>query len=63
MTNVVCCVGSSAGRGLTFGDGVELLVFRCDANCAVCQDTRYSTMGGVVVVSGGAVPKTWLPHK
>jgi hypothetical protein len=61
LLNVVRCVGSSAGRGLTFGGSDETVGFCCNANFAACQDTRRSTTGWVGVMYGGAV--SWASKK
>jgi hypothetical protein len=61
MLDVVRYVGSTAGRGLTYGGSDKPLGFWCDANFAACQDTRRSTTGWVVVMYGGAV--SWVSKK
>jgi hypothetical protein len=61
MLDVVRYVGSTAGRGLTYGGGDKPLGCWCDANLAACQDTRRSTTGWVVVMYGGAV--SWASKK
>jgi hypothetical protein len=55
LLDVVRYVGSTAGRGLTFGGSDNPVGFWCDANFAACQDTRRSTAGWVVMMYGGAV--------
>jgi hypothetical protein len=61
MLDVVRYVGSTAGRGLTYGCSDKPMGFWCDANFAACQDTRRSTTGWVVVMYGGAV--SWASKK
>jgi hypothetical protein len=61
MLDVVRYVGSTAGRGLTYGGSNKPLGFWCDSNFAACQDTRRSTTGWVVVMYGGAV--SWASKK
>jgi hypothetical protein len=61
LLNVVCYVGSTAERGITFGGTERALGSWCDTNFAVCQDTRRSTTGWNATMYGGAV--SWSSKK
>jgi hypothetical protein len=61
LFKVVRYVGSTAGRGLTFGVSDKLVDFWCNANFTACQDTQCSTTHWVVVMYGGAV--SWASKK
>jgi hypothetical protein len=55
MLDVVRYVGSTAQRGITYGQGSVPVQVWADANFATCLDSRRSTTGWVVSMYGGAV--------
>jgi hypothetical protein len=57
MMDVLRYVGSTAERGITYGQSSVPVSIWCDANFAGCPDTRHSVSGWVpvVVCLGGAV--------
>jgi hypothetical protein len=61
LLNVVCYVGSTAERGITFGGSERASGSWCDTNFAACQDTRCSTTGWNATMYGGAV--SWSSKK
>jgi hypothetical protein len=61
LVDIVRYVCSTAARGIIYGGKRKTLVFWCDANFAVCQETRRSTTGWVVTMYGGAV--SWSSKK
>jgi hypothetical protein len=60
MLDVVRYMGSTPGRGITFGGSQRSLGFWCDSNFAACHDTRRTT-GWVATMYGGAV--SWSSKK
>jgi hypothetical protein len=61
MLDIIRYVGSTAGRGITYGHSKSPMGVWCDASFASCLDTRRSTTGWVVVMYGGAV--SWSSKK
>jgi len=61
LLDIVRYVGSTAGRGITFGHSDAPVQVWCDANFAACSDTRRSTTGWAVSMYGGAV--SWSSKK
>ena len=61
LLDVTRYVGSTAGRGITFGGVQRPVTVWCDSNFAACMDTRRSTTGWVVTMYGGAV--SWQSKK
>jgi hypothetical protein len=61
LLDVIRYVGTTAGRGITYGQSRAPVQVWCDANFAACRDTRRSTTGWVVVMFGG--PVSWSSKK
>jgi hypothetical protein len=61
MLDIIRYVGSTADRGITYGQSESPMGVWCDANFAACLDTRRSTTGWVVVMYGAAV--SWSSKK
>jgi hypothetical protein len=61
MLNVICYIGCTSYRGITYGHTGLPVEMRSDANFAACLDTRRSVSGWVVVCFEGAV--SWESYK
>jgi hypothetical protein len=61
MLDVIRYVGSTAERGITYGQSTVPVAIWCGANFAGCPDTRRSVSGWVVLCFGGAV--SWESSK